>query len=245
MWPPPGDATMGGMNTQPQHPADGDPRAVTAATWPAGPGDGQHAGQHAGPNPGAWTTGPGAGQNPGPYPDTVATLREMWATRPSRVPRGRYSRSWLAGVCEGVAQRYQISSTLVRLLFVGGTLLSGAGVLVYLLAVLVLPCRPRALSPVEAVVSGRGDPACSRDRSMVVFLGFAALVYVAVAGVQVLWSGLWALPELAVAAVVTGGLWWILHAGCPVPPAGTSVDRGGAAAAEGSASTPEGTTHRM
>ncbi|MEL4163288.1 PspC domain-containing protein [Corynebacterium bovis] len=231
------------MNTQPQHPEAGDPRALTTATWTTGPGDGQHAGQHAGPNPGAWTTGPGP--HPGPTSDITATLRAMWATRPSRVPRSRFSRSWLAGVCEGIALRYQISLALVRLLFVVGTLLSGAGVLVYLLAVLVLPCRPRDLSPVEALVNGRGDPAYSRDRSMVVFLGFAALVYVAVAGVQVLWSGLWALPDLAVAAVVTGGLWWILHAGCPVPPAGTSVDRGGAAAAEGSASTPEGATHRM
>ncbi|NMB23111.1 MAG: PspC domain-containing protein, partial [Corynebacterium sp.] len=42
----------------------------------------------------------------------------MWATRPVRFPSSQGGNAKVAGVCEGIAIRYQIDPTLVRLAFV-------------------------------------------------------------------------------------------------------------------------------
>lgn len=48
----------------------------------------------------------------------------------------------LCGVCGGVAEYFNIDSTLVRLAWVAFTLLGGSGLLAYIIAALVIPEAP-------------------------------------------------------------------------------------------------------
>ena len=48
----------------------------------------------------------------------------------------------LAGVCGGLAEYFNIDSTLVRLGWVVFGLLGGSGLLAYIIAALVMPDRP-------------------------------------------------------------------------------------------------------
>lgn len=48
----------------------------------------------------------------------------------------------IAGVCGGIAEYFDIDSTIVRLLLVLFCLLGGSGVLAYILAWLIIPERP-------------------------------------------------------------------------------------------------------
>lgn len=45
----------------------------------------------------------------------------------------------LCGVCGGVAEYFEIDSTIVRLAWVVFTLLGGSGILAYIIAALVMP----------------------------------------------------------------------------------------------------------
>ncbi len=53
----------------------------------------------------------------------------------------------VAGVCEGIARRFGVSSLLVRLLWLGAVLLFGTGVLLYLVMWWIVPREDRV--PVE------------------------------------------------------------------------------------------------
>ena len=48
----------------------------------------------------------------------------------------------LAGVCGGIAEYFNIDSTLVRLAWVLFSLLGGSGLLAYIIAALIMPDRP-------------------------------------------------------------------------------------------------------
>ncbi len=48
----------------------------------------------------------------------------------------------LAGVCGGIAEYFNIDSTLVRLGWVLFSLLGGSGLLAYVIAALIMPDRP-------------------------------------------------------------------------------------------------------
>ena len=48
----------------------------------------------------------------------------------------------IAGVCGGIAEYFNIDSTLVRLAWVVFCLLGGSGVLAYIIAALIMPDRP-------------------------------------------------------------------------------------------------------
>ena len=48
----------------------------------------------------------------------------------------------LGGVCAGIAEYLDIDSTVIRLLWVLFTLLGGAGILAYIIALLVMPNAP-------------------------------------------------------------------------------------------------------
>ncbi|MDD2696505.1 MAG: PspC domain-containing protein [Anaerolineales bacterium] len=58
-----------------------------------------------------------------------------------RLYRSRRERM-VAGVCGGVAEYFNADPTLVRLLFVFGTLLGGPGLLAYLIMMVVVPEEP-------------------------------------------------------------------------------------------------------
>ena len=48
----------------------------------------------------------------------------------------------LAGVCGGIAEYFNIDSTLVRLGWVLFSLLGGSGLLAYVIAAIIMPDRP-------------------------------------------------------------------------------------------------------
>jgi phage shock protein PspC (stress-responsive transcriptional regulator) len=48
----------------------------------------------------------------------------------------------LDGVCAGIAEYFDIDPTLIRLLWVLGTIFVGAGILAYIIAAIVMPRRP-------------------------------------------------------------------------------------------------------
>ena len=47
----------------------------------------------------------------------------------------------LAGVCGGIAEYFDVDSTIIRLAWVLFTLAGGAGLLVYIIAAIVMPNR--------------------------------------------------------------------------------------------------------
>ena len=51
----------------------------------------------------------------------------------------------IAGVCGGLGEYFSIDPTLVRLLFVIGTLFGGPGLLAYLIMLVVVPEEPMAV----------------------------------------------------------------------------------------------------
>lgn len=59
-----------------------------------------------------------------------------------RLYRSRTERM-IEGVCGGVAQYLGVDPTLVRLAFIAFSLAYGSGLLIYLLAVLIIPLEPK------------------------------------------------------------------------------------------------------
>ena len=66
----------------------------------------------------------------------------------------------LAGVCAGLAEEFGVSVTIVRLAFVLGTLVSGMGIIIYLVLWVVMPYEPPpgdlALPPADPTVPWKG-----------------------------------------------------------------------------------------
>ena len=54
--------------------------------------------------------------------------------------------SMIAGVCGGIAEYFDVDSTLIRLLTVIFVLLGGAGVVVYIFAWIIIPKKPEQVS---------------------------------------------------------------------------------------------------
>ena len=48
----------------------------------------------------------------------------------------------LCGVCGGIAEYLEIDSTIVRLLWILGSLFVGAGLLAYIVAAIIMPVKP-------------------------------------------------------------------------------------------------------
>ena len=50
----------------------------------------------------------------------------------------------LCGVCGGIAEYFGVDPTLVRLLWVFGTLFVGAGIVAYIISAIIIPDQPQA-----------------------------------------------------------------------------------------------------
>ena len=62
-----------------------------------------------------------------------------------RLVRSRTNK-WFAGVAGGMADYFRVDATLIRLAFVGLTILCGAGIPLYLLAWIIMPREGEAQS---------------------------------------------------------------------------------------------------
>lgn len=49
----------------------------------------------------------------------------------------------LCGVCGGIAEYFAVDPTIIRLLWVLGTIFVGAGVIAYIIAAIVMPDQPQ------------------------------------------------------------------------------------------------------
>ncbi len=96
------------------------------------------------------------------------TVRDLWATRPRRRTDDRK----IGGVAAAVGRRYGIDPVLVRVAFVVATLLSGAGIVLYLLGWLLLPAEGDEVSAAESLL-GRGHSSVSPALTLV--LGLALI----------------------------------------------------------------------
>lgn len=149
------------------------------------------------------------------------TIREMWDTRPPRIPSEQGGNAKVAGVCEGIGVRYQIDPTIVRVLFVVSLFTLGGGLAAYLLAWMTLPRYGMATSPIQAVIRRKESltPPEEKERTT----GWWLIVFF------ILTSGIWTAEStlastgfLAVALLLVA--WWLLHQRTPQPPSGLLAD---------------------
>ncbi|HEX8123028.1 MAG TPA: PspC domain-containing protein [Solirubrobacteraceae bacterium] len=114
----------------------------------------------------------------------------------NRLHRSRTDRI-IGGVCGGIAREYRLDPTLVRIGFVVGVLLWGAGALVYLAALFLMPEAEPGTEDAAAPLPPLGD----RNRVLAVI---GVVVLVAVGGPLLLALALVAAIGLGFAWLVTG-----------------------------------------
>jgi phage shock protein PspC (stress-responsive transcriptional regulator) len=146
--------------------------------------------------------------------------RRMWTTRPVRLPRSQSPNTWFFGVCEGIAVRYQVSPTLVRLVVGLSVTLGGLGLWFYLVALLVMPRYGVPLSPAEVLLKNERDPRYTPDREVGVRTLVVGIILLVLGGLGS--SGV-TLGGVVGGVVVTAVVWWLLHQRLPVPPSGLTT----------------------
>ncbi|WP_194817454.1 PspC domain-containing protein [Nocardia sp. XZ_19_385] len=138
-------------------------------------------------------------------------LRQMWQTRPVRLPR----QGPVAGVAAGFGQRYNIDPVLVRVAFVVSTMFGGAGIVLYLLGWLLLSSPGGESSRAEGLF-GKGQSSQSHTKTIVLIVALC----IAVSSMGPFSSGLAGSGVISLALMLAG--WWMLHMRVPNPPPGTS-----------------------
>ena len=71
------------------------------------------------------------------------------AEKKKKLYRSRSDR-WLAGVCGGIAEYFDIDSTVIRVIFVLGAFILGGGLWIYLLLWIIMPLNPDEFLTVDA-----------------------------------------------------------------------------------------------
>ena len=135
----------------------------------------------------------------------------MWKTRPSRITSERDSDSQLAGVCQGIAERYEVDVTFVRIAFILLTLVAfAAGIFMYLLCWFTMPRQGAPLSPVEAILTPKEQlsEADLRERN----LGWILLVSLVVffPSISVGWASSMVIGTFS-GVFIAFVAWWLLH----------------------------------
>ncbi|MEO9328315.1 PspC domain-containing protein [Gordonia aurantiaca] len=150
-------------------------------------------------------------------------ITQLWSTRPVR-PENRT----IAGVCSGIAARYRIDPTLVKVAFVVSALFGGSGLILYLAAWVAFPSAARARNQ---ALRGPGSTGHSHEHGghrhgrgglhnpQVLLLVVLAIVIVTSIGPNRTWGS----GGLVGAILMLGG-WYLLHQRTPQPPPGTSID---------------------
>ncbi|MDU0478766.1 PspC domain-containing protein [Staphylococcus chromogenes] len=150
------------------------------------------------------------------------TLKDMWDTRPPRIPKDQGGDSHVAGVCEGLGARFQLDPTIFRVIFVISGLFGG-GIAVYFLAWMIMPRYSLPLSPLEAISKPEGKQH-KKERE----LGWWLVV-----GTVIFWSSSFSYDtsyissSSLVATALACVAWYFLHLSKPVPPAGLLVNQAG------------------
>lgn len=142
----------------------------------------------------------------------MSTFTEMWATRPPRIPSEQGGHGHIAGVCEGIAIRYRVDPTLIRVIFVVFAFFGG-GIAAYLAAWLIMPRYSVPVAPVQALFQDRHPKERTQGWWLLIFF----IIFSGVLGAGI--SDL--LGSATLLALGLAGLgWWALHKKEPIPPAG-------------------------
>ncbi len=84
--------------------------------------------------------------------------------------------SIIAGVCGGIAEYFQLDSTLVRLLAILVVFLGGAGVIAYIVAWIIIPQNPeQETEPVELNDAPSEDSQVDKDSKRHIWGGFVLI----------------------------------------------------------------------
>jgi phage shock protein PspC (stress-responsive transcriptional regulator) len=143
---------------------------------------------------------------------------------PEPPPQRRLERSrddrMVAGVCAGIARYFGIDPTVVRIVAVGLTLLGGAGLLLYLAALLLMPEEGAPGTSFSLTGEGRTQAATAIG---VIVLALAAFAALAVVGTLLGWI-LFPFAFLVVAGLLT---WWLASGERPQGSPGQILKRAG------------------
>ena len=150
-------------------------------------------------------------------------VEQMWATRPVRPAAPRT----VAGVCTGIAARYRVDPTLVKVAFVVSTVFGGSGLLLYIAAWISCPSSRRVQAGMPApALSGHGVGGHSAGGHGPGGHGRPSTILLFVAIVIVLTSlgsaGLWSSGGLVGAVLMLLG-WWLLYLRTPDAPSDTTA----------------------
>src|SRR5699024_5095678 len=91
------------------------------------------------------------------FADVNKQAKEMGASRPVPLPADQGGGGKIAGVAEGIAVRYQIDATLVRVIFVVTAFCWGGSIALYLLAWMFMPRYSKTPSPFEDAFGEKKD----------------------------------------------------------------------------------------
>ncbi|QGU06506.1 PspC domain protein [Corynebacterium occultum] len=140
---------------------------------------------------------------------------QMWETRPARIPKEQGGQGHIAGVCEGIAVRYQIDPLILRIVFVVLAFFGG-GIAAYLAAWALMPRYSVPVSPIQALFKS-GYPK-EREQGWWLLIFFILFSGVLGAGIGEFFGS-----TTLLALLLSGLGWWALHKKEPVPPAGLLV----------------------
>ncbi len=143
------------------------------------------------------------------------TLSDLWATRPRRRRTGRK----VAGICAGFGARYNVDPTLVRVAFVVAAIFGGSGILLYLVAMFVLPSGRRGAGELRRGPESPAAADSGMNWTKIVLLAVLAVVVVSNLGDDRWWSSG---GVLGTALMLIG--WWLLYQRTPIAPEGTGAD---------------------
>jgi phage shock protein PspC (stress-responsive transcriptional regulator) len=197
----PGDPLGGQPPTGPEHPTAGEeptglehPTAGEEPTGPEHPAAGEPPTTEAPPAPGAaGGAGPGSAPPPptGPPPPTAEAPRRLVRSRDNRL---------IGGVAAGVADYLRIDPVIVRVLAVALVFAGGAGLLLYLAGLLLMPNE-------DGTMTGPQTPAGSGRAATIA--GAVVLAIALVAAIQggFFWGAI--LLPLGFLALAGLGIWWL------------------------------------
>ncbi|WP_026919429.1 PspC domain-containing protein [Gordonia shandongensis] len=148
--------------------------------------------------------------------DTTA-LTDLWNTRPVRRRHGNS----IGGVCAGIARRYRVDATLVKVAFVVAAIFGGSGVILYIAGLVVMPAddeaAPRRRAP-------RPRPHVTGPHEIAWYWIAAAVVAAVALGNMGSSSPFWGSSAMLGIVLMLAG-WWLLYQRTPQAPAGTSADQ--------------------
>jgi phage shock protein C len=138
--------------------------------------------------------------------ETHAQTRNNMSTEVKRLYKSG-SDKMLGGVCGGIAEYFQVDSTLVRLAFVFLLFLGGTGVLLYLVGLVIMPGKPASADGGTAASGKKSDGAKVWG---IVLIAFGGVLFLSNVGFP-FWHDWWQVPwGVALPVILIGAGAWVL-----------------------------------